>query len=385
MKNYNQIEGQIRERVGVRSPARAKKLMEKFVADLNLNLSNLIVLTEAASGNYVFTPLIASVAKAEKVIAVTRDSKYGRARDVTENTLLFADYFGVEEKIEIFDALKPALIEKADIVTNLGFLRPIDRDFISHLKPTAVIPLMYETWEFREQDLDLRECWRRGIPVLGTNENHEALRIFDYIGHLCLKKLYEVEVEVFRSKILLVGTEGYGKNVVETLSAAGSEVLCVTEEGEEKVRELGGRKIGYSLGEADAQDKIRNCDAIIVNTYLDPGIVIGENGYISAKRLRKLAPEASVIQLSGCIDRKSLDEYGFYYIPKDEPEMGHMGWTLADLGPKPLIALHSGGLKVGELLARARLKGLDRVRAEREALKDSICQDFSPMQRKKYE
>ncbi len=159
----------------------------------------------------------------------------------------------------------------------------------------------------------------------------------------------------------------------------------MTEEEEKKAREFGGRKIGSSLKEAGTQDKMRNCDAIIINTYPDLNIIIGKNGYLSAERLRELAPEASIIQLNGRIDRKSLDEYGFYYIPKDEPEMGHMGWTLADLGPKPLIALHSGGLKVGELLARARLKGLDRVRAEREALKHDICQDFTPMQRKKYE
>jgi hypothetical protein len=41
-------------------------------------------------------------------------------------------------------------------------------------------------------------------------------------------------------------------------------------------------------------------------------------------------------------------------------------------------------LKVGELLAKARLKGLDRIDAEHEALKDAICQDFSPEQRKNY-
>ena len=385
MSDDVQIEREIREKIGIVSPSRVKELVKKIIADLDLDLSRLVVLTEAASGNYIFTPLIAAVANAEKVIAVTRGSKYGKAKDVIENTLLFAKYFDVDEKIQVFDVLKPTMIEKADIVTNLGFLRPIDKDFISHLKPTAVIPLMYETWEFREQDLDLRECWKKGIPVLGTSEEHESLRIFDYIGHLCLKKLYEVEVEVFRSKIILVGSRGFGKSIIKTLSTVGGEVLCVTEEEEKRVREFGGRKIGSSLKEADTQDKMRNCNAIIVNTYPDLNIIIGKNGYLSAERLRELAPEASIIQLNGRIDRKSLDEHGFYYIPKDEPETGHMGWTLADLGPKPLIALHGGGLKVGELLARVRLKGLDRMEAEHEALKHNVCQDFSLMQRKTYE
>lgn len=385
MSDDIQMEREIREKTGTVAPSSVKELVKKFIADLDLDLSHLVVLTEAASGNYIFTPLIAAVGNAGKVIAVTKGSKYGKAKDVMENTLLFAKYFGVDGRIQVFDVLKPVMIEKADIVTNLGFLRPIDKDFISHLKPTAVIPLMYETWEFREQDLDLPECWKREVAVLGTNENHEVLRIFDYMGHLCLKKLYELEVEVFRSKILLVGSARYGQSIMKTLSAVGAEILCVTEEEGKKVRKFGGRKIGFRLKEADIQNKIRSCDAIIVNTYPNPDTILGKNGYLSAERLGELAPEASILQLSGHIDRKSLDEYGFCCIPKDEPRRGHMGWTLADLGPKPLIALHSGGLKVGELLARARLKGLDRREAEREALEHSICQDFSLMQRKKYQ
>ena len=380
-----QIEREILEKTGVKSPSRAKKLVKKFIADLKLDLSGLIVLTEAASGNYIFTPLIAAVANAEKVIAVTKDSKYGKAKNVVQNTLLFAKYLDVDGKIQIFDVLEPTMIEKADIVTNLGFLRPIDKDFISHLKSTAVIPLMYETWEFREQDLELHECWKKGIPVLGTNEEHEALRIFDYVGHLCLKKLYEAEVEVFRSKIVLVGDNRFGKNIVKTLSAVGAEVLCVTKAEEKEIIELGGIRIGCSLKESSAQDKMRNCDAIVINTYPNLDVAIGENGDISAKRLRELAPRTAIIQLNGQLDRKSLDKYGLAYLPKEEPKVGHMGWTLADLGPEPLIALHSGGLKVGELLARARLKGLDRIEAEREALKHGICQNFSRTQHKKYE
>jgi hypothetical protein len=244
---------------------------------------------------------------------------------------------------------------------------------------------MYEAWEFREKDMNLKECWKKGISVLGTNEEHKALRIFDYIGHLCLKKLYEAEVEVFRAKIVLVGDNKFKKNIIKTLSANGAEVFCVTKAEYCEVRQLGGTKIGGSLKDSDVQDKITGCDAIIVNTYPNLNVVIGENGDISAKRLKELVPETIIIQLNGNIDRKSLDKYDIVCWPKEKPKVGHMGWTLADLGPRPVIALNSGGLKVGELLARARLKGFDRRMAEEEASKNPICQDFSSKQRRKYE
>lgn len=381
-----QTEAEIRQKTGIRYPARSIRLVKESIGQLELDLSGLVVLTEAASGDHVFTPLIAAMANAAKVIAVTRDSRYGKARDITENTYLLAKYFGIEKKrIQIVEDLSPHTIGEAEVITNLGFLRPINREFISNLKPTAVISLMYETWEFREEDLDLRECWKKGIPVLGTNEEHEALRIFEYIGHLCLKVLLEAGIEVFRSEIVLVGDNKFGGDIVRTLSAAGANVLWVTNAHTDEAKKLGGTKTGCSLKESNVQSSIRGCDAIIVNTYPDRRVVIGKYGDISSRRLKELAPETTVIQLDGLIERKSLDKLGIACLPTEEPGIGHMGWTLSYLGPKPVIALNCGGLKVGELLARARLRGLDLVQTEQEALRDHICQDFSLAQHHKYE
>jgi hypothetical protein len=379
------IEAEIRQKTGVKAPARVKRLIHTFIDKLDLNLSNLVVLTEAASGNYIFTPLIAAMADAEMVFAFTKDSKYGKAGDIMGKTMQFAEYLGVDGIVKTIDVLEPSIIKKADVVTNLGFLRPIDKDFISNLKSTAVITLMFETWEFREHDLDLRECWVKGIPVLGTNEKHPTIRIFEYIGHLCMKKLYSMGVEVFGSKIVLIGTLMFGRNIIKVLSTSKAEVLCVTEEPKREIEELGGVKIGSSFKEQKVQNKIRNCDAIITNTYGSPDVLFGKNSSISAKKLRELAPGACVIQLTGRIDRKSLHEYGLLYTPETDPGANHMGWTLADLGAKPVIALHSGGLKVGELLTRARLKGFNSRQAELEALKNDICMDFSKVQREKYD
>jgi hypothetical protein len=381
-----QTETEIGRRIEMKIPERSKRLVKDCLEQLKLDLSGLSVLTEAASGNYVYTPLIAAMANAREVIAVTRDSKYGKAKDISRNTYLLAKHFGIEKnRIRIAESLSPQIIGKADIVTNLGVLRPINKEFISKLKATAVISLMYETWEFREEDLDLHECWKRGISVLGTNEGHENLRIFEYVGHLCLKILLEAEIEVFRSKIVLVGNNTFGKDIIKTLSAADADVLWMTDTPEREVEKLGGTKIGCCLKESSVQSSIANCDAIIVNTYPNRRVAIGKYGDISSKRLKELAPGTIVIQLNGLIERESLDMLGITCLPSEEPKIGHMGWTLAYLGPKPVIALNSGGLKVGELLARARLKGLNRVQAEQEALRDYICLDFSREQHKKYE
>jgi hypothetical protein len=78
---------------------------------------------------------------------------------------------------------------------------------------------MWEGWEFRSEDLDLLACQRRGIPVVGTNEAHPALRIFDYLGMVVVKLIYEVEIEVMRSSIGLIASNPLWGGYKKLLSA----------------------------------------------------------------------------------------------------------------------------------------------------------------------
>jgi hypothetical protein len=53
-----------------------------------------------------------------------------------------------------------------------------------------------------------------------------------------------------------------------------------------------------------------------------------------------------------------------------------MAITLAGLGARPVVELHAAGLKAGEFMARARVRGLSRQQAEQEALPNRLCQAF---------
>ncbi len=59
---------------------RVFRLIDEAIERLGLQLSGLRVLTEAASGAFVVTPLIAARAGASRVHAVTTDSVHGPAR-----------------------------------------------------------------------------------------------------------------------------------------------------------------------------------------------------------------------------------------------------------------------------------------------------------------
>lgn len=62
------------------APARLLKIMRTTLARTELDLSGLTTLTEAATGAYCVTPVIAALANAYQAYALTRPSGYGCCR-----------------------------------------------------------------------------------------------------------------------------------------------------------------------------------------------------------------------------------------------------------------------------------------------------------------
>ena len=342
---------------GTANPARMAALVRAAAARLELNLSGLCVLTEAASGPFVVTPVIAAAAGADRVLALTRDSSFASADAVIQQARALELLCGLPETIEIHQQRTPELFAAADIITNLGFVRPIDSQAIAVMKPTAVAPLMCESWEYRPGDVDLEACARKGIPVMGTDEDHPKVRVFDNSGWLAIKMLLEAEIEVFKSQVLVVGTDKFRPVIAKQLTQAGSRAI-----------------------EADtlinlAPETLAELDAILVADYTRRDTIIGQVGDISPARLSELAPHVTVIEFAGVIDVAGLKTQGIHVYPGIGLQPRRMAFTLAELGPRPVIDLHAAGLRVGQALAEARLKlSLDLEQTVQYALDASPAQ-----------
>ena len=346
--------------------ARCLRLIRNAVAKLDLDLTGLIVLTEAATGYYVLTPLIAALAGADQVYAITQDSSYGSAQEVCERTQSLADRWGVADQIEILFSRKDERIEFADIVTNLGFVRPLDVEFLGRLKRTAVIPLMFETWEHRPEDLDLAECRRLGIPVLGTNEEHPDLQIFRYVGHLALKLLFELDIEVYRSRIIVIGSGKFGRAVADSLTAAGASVSQLSLDD------------GNLLHEQQVRGALADCDAIVVAEHHSREAIIGPRDQITARKLRSINPGVVLAHIAGNVDRADIETAGIPFRPSRFAPPGYMSIATDYLGPRPLIDLHTAGLKVGETMARLRRERESSWSTELKTLNaNSLAQGFA--------
>lgn len=343
---------------GIKNPYRIRELIDAAIKFNNLDLKDLIVFTESASKNFVVTPIIAAMSGA-KVYAVTSDSQYGKAKDIKEFTDNFAQFCGVGDKIDVVFEKKEEIINRANIITNLGFVRPIDKKFVELMNKNSVIPYMCEAWEYREGDVDINACKSRNIPVMATNEDFIGLEVIDSVGPLCIKMLFELEIEVYKSKIVIVSGDKFGKIIKKYLKAIGAEVYLIE-----------------NLKSQENRRYLEDCDALVAADYRGDNILIGDGGQISGNELVELSRKISVVQFAGDVDIYELDKYNISYFPKTRVGKYRMGMTMAELGPKPVIDLHCAGLKVGEIMAKARSSGKNVEETKMLALKYSPGQEI---------
>lgn len=310
-------------------PSRLVKLMRAAIDRCRLDLRGLNVLTEAATGAYAVTPVLAAMAGADAVWALARPSRHGSLEEAMAQTRQLAAMAGVNGGLRLITEKSRKIVAQADIITNSGHVRPIDAETVSWMKPGAVVPLMYEAWELRDTDLDLAACRQRGIRVAGTNEQHPAVGVFSYLGLMALKLLMDAGVAVFDSRILLLCDNPFGPFLETTLAAVGAAV--------ERAEEL----------QAIPADR----DFEVVLVALKPGQE-ANLGRREADFLARHWPGALVAQFWGEVDREALAAAGQPVWPEQPPAPGHMGVLPSALGPEPVIRLQAGGLKAGEILAK---------------------------------
>ena len=313
---------------------RGIRIAEEYIQKLNLDLSGLEILTEAGSGHYIYSPLIAALSGARRVLAIAPDSGWATHAETVKRLEAYKKYIGFKANcIEIVKDRKAAAGGKFDIFLNLGFVRPIDETLLFFASEKAVVAYMCEKWEWREGDVDLDACRRRSIPVVGINENFGEFYVFEACGQLLLKMLFDAGQEVANCKYIVVGDDRFGKLACNSLRA--NNAACVL----------------LHIAKDISIDDLRTCEAIITADYVRGDEVLA--GIVwSPQQIKTINPYLEIIQFAGHIDVGAYIEAGICVHPPTALPPQRMAQTLSYLGPRSVIGLHCLGIKAAEVVYR---------------------------------
>lgn len=319
---------------------RELKIVAEAIKKVDLKLNGLIILTEVGSNNYVFTPIIALMSGAQKVFAWTKDSQYGRGMDNISKCIEICNKLGLDHtKIEFSIEDRPVEhIKRADIITNLGFVRPLNQYLLKNINKNAVISYMCESWEIREIDIDIDYCIQRRIPVAGVWENHPDLLVFEYCGNLIAKLCYEAGFEIRGNRILIISSDNFGL-------LANKHLLC-----------CGAKKVDLVCF-ADLQSEaieFNQYDFVLLADYKSKfDLFANFQAQVSTAN-----NNLTIIHLCGLLEFEKFRSIGVRVFPPYDGFANRMSKTLDYLGPEPVILLHAAGLKVGELMKKNKTSRL---------------------------
>lgn len=322
------------EEAGPGAPRMLAAKVRRAVTDLELDLHERVVLTEAATGAYVVTPVIAALAGA-KVFACARPSRHGSVADVVDQTRALTRELRLEDDaVTIVETVPPEVVAQSDVITNSGHLRPLGEDVLRHARADAVVPLMYEAWEERPGDVDLDYLRIRGIRVPATNERHPAVGVFDYLGELAIGQIHRAGLSLSRNRFVLLCNNPFGPWLAEALRPLCADLVVLT-----------------SVDELLARLPLLDVSGLVLALYPFDQEWVGPDQPLTSGLLADRLPGATLLRFSGHVDESSLRARGVSHFPASV-QRGHMGVLMSDIGPDPVVQLQAGGLKAAELALR---------------------------------
>ena len=320
----------------------------KRVNSLDLNLKGKVVLTEAATGAYVVTPVLAALAGA-KVFAYSRASYYGSVNEVFQKTKKVYQNHGIPLDIEFIKTLTPEVIAKADIITNSGHLRPLNREKLQYAKDHVVIPLMYEAWEWRSEDMDIDYIRERGFKIGATNERHLEVDVFNYLGDMAIKQILDAGLCLYKNKFILICNNDFGPYIAKVVSKMCKSLGVIDKEENKHKYQAENIQWISNFPDVIIPEEFRDAEAVIFTAYPFDKTWIGIETEIKIEKLKASLDHPFILRFAGDIDCQEMDTNGISYFP-EKVQRGHMGILPSAVGYDPIIRLQAGGLKVGEAL-----------------------------------
>lgn len=310
------------------------ELIKQNIDLFKLQLNNYSILLPASQKEPALLAVIAAMAGAKAVYVKTNKLL------IKENITKTATEFGFEN-IKCVDNITPEILSQINIVVKGGEIDKIDSVFINNLNKKAVISLFPENLDFNNtENIEMEAFNKETASVIGIDPDDKNLNLYKYFSHVLLKRCYETGLDVYKSRLLLLGHGNMLDASLQLLKAAGAIVYSYNIQG--------------NLDQSSLIKRLPELDAIIVMDY--PQIskqVIGSKGILSISDIVDLCPHAKIIHFSGIIEETSLNLGKIKCFP-DKITQNSINLNICELGEKSLVEVAIACLKVADNFIKSR-------------------------------
>lgn len=312
----------------------AEKTVQQSIKRFQLDLSGYNVILPVIDDNPYLSYTGALLAGADKIFLCSGDKTDKKIPTKPSLT----DSLELPENVCLVENLTSEILSEADILIKGGNLYRINDDLISSLKKGCVISVLPERMDFEQvNDIDPESCNINKIPVVVVKSDDETLSLHKYLAHYIVKELYQSGVDIFRSKVMLLGSGKALNEALSILKPIGATVyLADISNPESKEYVLKHLPELDTLIVADFEQKIQNLHDII-----------------SVEDLTITNRDINLVHFAGKLDISALKLAKTNYFPtKISQSLPNV--KLLKLGQKTTVDLITASLKAGELLSKSR-------------------------------
>ena len=311
------------------------RFIQQSIKLFKLDLSGYNILVPALTKEPSLAPVMASMAGAKNVYIMADDI------EVVNKVCFFETQLGLKSNFVFIQKETPQILSGLDIIIKGEGISYIDAGFISALKKDCVISVLPENLDFRNiKDISLEDCARREIPVVAVDPGDKNLMLYKYFSHLIIKKCYEADINVFKSRILLVGCGELLENVLSFLKSVGAQVyVAYTDRDKDKT---------YTL------KHLFDTDIIVVIEYPQKSkSIIGNDGFIKIEDILDINPELKIIHLCGKIETRSLSLGRISTIPEIITQ-NSLNVSIDELDSRAITEITAAVMKAAESLIKLK-------------------------------
>lgn len=311
------------------------RIIEQNIKQFNLDLSGYNVLLPVYSKESALTPVLASLAGAKNVYVTTRDL------EAINKTSFYESELELTSNITFIERETPQVLSGLDIVLCGTGISYVDTTFASSLKKECVISMLPSNLDFNiHSGVNLEECSKRKIPVISVSPEDENLLLYRRLAHAVTKRCCENQIDILKSRILLVGNGRLMDNILSHLKTCGAQVYCAhTDKPNDKA---------YLL------KHLADIDVIILADYpLKSTLVVGNEGFIRTEDILTINPEVKIIHLAGKVQTNSLTANRIYFRPENLVQ-NSLNVNIEELGLRAAVEMVTASLKAAESLIKTK-------------------------------